>query len=101
MAWRRALEKCLRSRSSQKQWYFGHVMGGGRHEGTSAKRDGGTFLRQEERAECADGRKEAERAGCTIWLGMKWGEGVCAGRRGRRTEKLYITKKSGNDQKEE
>jgi hypothetical protein len=64
-AWRRTLGQCPRSRasSSQKQWPFGHVVGGGRHEGTSAKRDGGAFLRLEERAECADGRREAERGG--------------------------------------
>jgi hypothetical protein len=38
--------------------------GGGREtRGTSAKRDGGAFLRLEERAECADGRREAERGG--------------------------------------
>jgi hypothetical protein len=105
-AWRRTLEQCPRSRSRQKQWSFGHMVWGGRHEGTSAKRDGGTFLRLEERAECADGRREAERGGpsyewvgCTIWLGMKWGEEGCTGRRG--TEKLHVTKKSGNDRQGE
>jgi hypothetical protein len=32
---------------------------------------------------------------------MKWGVAGCAGRRRRRTEKLHITNKTGNDQQEE
>ena len=59
-----------------KQWSFGHVVGEGRHEGTSAKRDGGAFLRLEERTECADGRREAERGGTPSyeWALLGWAQ---------------------------